>query len=293
MRHHTWLLLALALAALLLVPAAASALTYDQAVDQLLAEGYPQTSRRASPARAPRHRHGVRRSPSDNARAEYLAKKLRGARFPGPPRGGAARCDGIQGRERHHLRRTYVASTFGGVRATARRHHGALVYVGAGTATDVAPPATSAARSPSSTLELSSWWMNWPWTEPALAGAAGIIYTGAADDTRPAEPTALASFDAEYRYALAPVVYISQLDGMGLKAALVCRPTLEATMVNDVRMTLARRGGRGYNVAATLPGTVGAPSHRHRRPQGRLLLRRPRPHRRLTSGMLMAKAIQV
>ena len=42
-RHHTWLLLALALAALLLVAGRRSALTFDQAVDQLLADGYPQS----------------------------------------------------------------------------------------------------------------------------------------------------------------------------------------------------------------------------------------------------------
>ena len=98
--------------------------------------------------------------------------------------------------------------------------------------------------------------MNWPWTEAALAGASGIIYTGVADDESYfAQPEALASFDAEYRYALAPVVYISQVDGMELKAALVADPTLEVTMVNDVETTLAKRGGHGYNVAATLKGS--------------------------------------
>ena len=93
--------------------------------------------------------------------------------------------------------------------------------------------------------------------EPVLAGAVGIIYTSTpADEAYYAEPTSLGSFDAEYRYELPPVVYISQLDGFGLKAALEADPTLEATMVNDVPMTLASEGGHGFNVVATLPGSV-------------------------------------
>ncbi len=42
MRHRVLLAVTAALIALLLVPATASALTYDAAVDKLIADGYPQ-----------------------------------------------------------------------------------------------------------------------------------------------------------------------------------------------------------------------------------------------------------
>ncbi len=102
MRKGLWLALVLALAVLLVVPAVASALTYDEAVDQLLAGGYPQgieeylTSQGTSDIGM-----AFGGSSADTARAQYLAKELRKLGLPGEPGAGAARRDGVQGRERH------------------------------------------------------------------------------------------------------------------------------------------------------------------------------------------------
>ena len=297
MRRRSLSLLLVSLVVLLLLPAAASALTYDQAVDQLLADGYPQeieeylTSQGTSDIGM-----AFGGSSADTARAEYLAKKLRALGYSVKLEAVPLDVMEFKGASVTAGGETYVASTFGGVRGTkAGGITGELVYVGAGTATEVAAAGDLSGKIAIIDAYLGSWWMNWPWTEAALAGAAGIIYTGVADDDSYfAQPEALASFDAEYRYALAPVVYISQADGMELKAALVSDPTLEATMVNDVETTLARRGGRGYNVAATLKGT--------RPGAGRIVIG---AHKDayfyaalddtggVTCGMLMAKAIKM
>ncbi len=114
------------------------------------------------------------------------------------------------------------------------------------------------------------------------------------DEAYYAEPTSLGSFDAEYRYELAPVVYISQVDGMALKAALARRSGARGHVVNDVQTTLARKGGRGYNVVATQAGT--------KKGAGRIVIGAHHDayfHAGLddtggvTSGMLMAKAIKM
>lgn len=193
-RHHTWLLLALALAALLLVPAAASALTYDQAVDQLLTEDYPQTietwltSQGTSPIGM-----AFGGSSADNARAEYLAAefeklgfRVRLERVPLDAMEFKGASVTISGGP------SYVASTFGGVRATPEGGITApVVYVGGGTAADVAGALDAAGLDDLSgkialvDAELSAYWMNWQWTEPVLAGAVGVIYTS----TPPMRPT--------------------------------------------------------------------------------------------------------
>ena len=297
MRTRVWSIVVFALAALMLLPASSSALTYDEAVDELLAAGYPQsieeylTSQGTSDIGM-----AFGGSSADTARAEYLAKKLKVLGFKvaleAVPldvmefKGASVTAGGL----------TYVASTFGGVHGTPPGGiTGALISVGGGTAAEIAVAGDLTGKIAIIDAKLGSYWMNWPWTEAALAGAAGIIYTGiAADDSYYAEPDSLGSFDAEYNYSLAPVVYISQTDGTALKAALVAAPTLEATMVNDVEMTLAKDGGVGYNVVATLKGSVpGA---------GRIVIGAHHDayfHAGLddtggvTAGMLMAKAIKM
>ena len=297
MRKGLWFTLVLALGALLLLPAVASALTYDEAVDQLLANGYPQgieeylTSQGTSDIGM-----AFGGSSADTARARYLAKELRALGYRVDLEAVPLDVMEFKGASVTAAGKTYVASTFGGVRGTPRCGlTGRLAYLGAGTAADVAAAGDLSGKLVVIDAYLGSWWMNWPWTEAALAGAKGIIYTGvAADESYYAEPTSLGSFDAEYRYDLAPVVYLSQTDGMALKAALAADPALKATMVNDVKMTLAKHGGRGFNVVATLPG---------RRPgAGRIVIGAHHDayfHAGLddtggvTSGMLMAKAIKM
>jgi hypothetical protein len=246
-------------AILLLLPAAASAMTFNQAVDKLVADGYPQgletylTSQGSSPIG-----FAFGGSTSDTARAKYLAQQMRALGFRVKLEAVPLDVMEFKGASVTVGSTTYTASTFGGVRGTPEGGITAgLVYVGGGTAAEVEAAGDISGKIAVVDALLGSYWMNWQWTEPALAGAAGIIYTGIAeDDSYYAEPTSLGSFDAEYRYALPPVVYISQADGTALKAALSGDPGLTATMVNDCPMTLARDGGKGYNVVATLPGAV-------------------------------------
>jgi hypothetical protein len=248
-----------AVVALLLAPAAAQAMTYDEAIDQLVADGYPQeledflTAQGSSPIGM-----SMAGSFADEIRARYLARQLgalgyrvRLERVPldATEFNGASVTAGGE---------TYVASTFGGVGPTpAGGLSGPLVYVGGATAAEVAAAGDLTGKIAIVDALLSSYWMNWQWTEAALAGAKAIVYTGIPeDDAYYAEPTSLGSFDAEYRLRLAPVVYISQHDGLQLKAALEADPELEATVVNDVEITLKRDGGHGYNVVGELPGRV-------------------------------------
>ena len=248
-----------AVAALLLMPSAASAMTFNQAVDKLVADGYPQgletylTSQGSSPIG-----FAFGGSSSDTARARYLAQQMKALGFRVRLEAVPLDVMEFKGASVTVGSTSYTASTFGGVRGTPEGGITAeLAYVGGGTAAEVDAAGDLSGKIAIVDALLGSYWMNWQWTEPALAGAAGIIYTGVAtDDSYYAEPTALGSFDAEYRYALPPVVYISQADGTALKAALSGDPSLSATMVNDCPMTLARDGGKGYNVVATLPGAV-------------------------------------
>ncbi len=297
MRPRVWFMLVLALVALLVVPAVASALTYGQAVDRLVDNGYPQTIETWLTQQGTSDiGFAFGGSSADTARAQYLAAKLKALGFN--VRLEAVPLDRMEfkGASVTVGQTTYVASTFGGVRGTPPGGiTGQLVYVGGGTAPEVIAAGDLTGKIAIVDAKLTAYWMNWQWTEPALAGAAGIVYTGiAADEAYYAEPTALGSFDAEYRYALAPVVYISQSDGTALKAALVGDPSLEATMVNDCEMTLARDGGKGYNVVATLPGSV--------RGAGRIVIGAHHDayfHAGLddtggiTCGMLMAKAMKL
>ncbi len=259
MRHRVLLAVTAALIALLLVPATASALTYDAAVDKLIADGYPQKI----------HNRLVNQvtsdigfafggSTADLARATYLLRQFAAMGIDAKLEIVPLDATQFNGASVTVGDTTYVASTFGGVRATPEGGiTGELVYVGGATAPEIASAGDLGGKIVIIDALLGSYWMNWQWTEAALAGAEGIIYTGIPeDDAYYAEPESLGSFDAEYRYSLAPAVYISQKDGLELKDALDAEPGLEATIVNDVDITLKEEGGKGYNVVATIPGNV-------------------------------------
>jgi hypothetical protein len=190
MRTRLLLALVAALLLALLAPVAASAFTYDTAVDKLLTAGYPQsieeflTSQGTSDIGM-----AFGGSSADTARAEYLAKQLKAlgykVRLEAVPldvmefKGASVTAGG----------ETYVASTFGGVRGTpVGGITGRLVYLGAGTAPETAAAGDLTGKIAIIDAYLGSWWMNWPWTEAALAGAsAGRYATGqrpAADNVR-------------------------------------------------------------------------------------------------------------
>jgi Iap family predicted aminopeptidase len=243
---------------LLVVATTAPAMTYDQAVEKLVKDGYPQrletylTSQGTSPIG-----FSLAGTSADNNRSRYLAKEMRklGMR--------SVRLEPVsvdvqefKGASVTVGATVLTASTFGGVAAApAGGITAEVVYVHGGTAADFEAAGDVSGKIVLIDEMLGSYWMNWPWTEAALNGAAGIIYGGfAGDDSYYADPAALASFDAEYRYALAPAIYISQNDADWLKAEMEQAP-VTATLTLDQDYTLARNGGVGYNVVGTLPGS--------------------------------------
>ena len=98
--------------------------------------------------------------------------------------------------------------------------------------------------------------MDLPVAEAELRGAKGVIMAPTTADPLyfGASPDTLGSFDVTY-FSLSepPLVFISQQDGEWLKTQIGAGP-VTATVRNDVRMTLADEGGKGYNVVGTLPG---------------------------------------
>jgi hypothetical protein len=247
------------LMALLLLPAVASAITYDAAVDKLVKDGYPQKIHAKLVSQVTSDiGFAFGGSSADLARGEYLVKQFAALGINAKLEAVPLDATEFKGASVTVGDTTYIASTFGGVQATPEGGlTGELAYVGGATIGEIVTAGHLGGKIVVIDALLGSYWMNWQWTEAALAGAKGIIYTGIPeDDSYYAEPESLGSFDAEYRYSLAPVVYISQKDGLELKAKLALEPGLEATMVNDVEITLKEDGGKGYNVAATIPGSV-------------------------------------
>jgi len=250
-------MLAMTVVVALAAPVAAWSMTFDEAVDQLVADGYPQgledylTSQGTSPIG-----FALGGSSAETNRAIYLAAELRALGFqnvrlePVP-----LDVQEFKGASVTVGSRVMTASTFGGVPGTPAGGITAdVVYVHGGTAADFAAAGDVSGKLVLIDELLGSYWMNWPWVEANLNGAAGIIYCGfAGDDTYYAEPDALGAFDAEYLYDMVPAVYISEMDADWLKAEMDGGPVC-ATMVNDQEFTLACDGGVGYNVVGTLPG---------------------------------------
>ena len=264
MRRSLLLVLVILLMLALTPTVAQAAPSFDQAIDKLVADGYPQyledhfTSLGSSAI-------GFRfaGSSSDDQAAWFIACQLRKAglknvRLEPVPidvqefKGAWVLASG----------KKLTASTFGGVRGTPWHGlKGQLVYVGAGTPADLDAAGDVRGKLVLMDAYLGSWWMNVPWTEATLRGARGIIYTSTpADESYYAEPASLGSFDAEYNDRFAPVVYISMNDGAWLKqemtAAAAASKSFCVTMINRNPIRHAEDGGVGYNVVAELPGKV-------------------------------------
>jgi Iap family predicted aminopeptidase len=255
------LLTAALLLVLLLIPAAAlAAPTYDNAVDQLVAQGYPQSieayldSLGTSPL-------GMRwaGSASDNAAAVYLASQMRAIGLknvrlePVPldvfePRGASVSAGGS----------TWVASQFAGVPGTPCKGIASqVVYVGGGTAADFEGKDVKG-KIVLIDLMLNSWWLHTPAHEATLHGAAAIIYTvdPAIDDSYyTVAPDALGSNDGLYGRTWIPAVYISIQDGFALKSQLLSGP-VKATVKSEVKIRYEQNGGVGYDVVGELPGSA-------------------------------------
>ncbi len=268
-RRYLPALLLLVCAVALLAPGAAGArtqgLTYDQAVDQLIADGYPQAietylnSLGANPL-------GMRLAgtEAEQAASRYLAAELKAmglsnVRLEPVPvdayeLGGAGVTVGA---------REMTASQFPGIPGTpAGGISGSVVYVHDGTAADFDAAGDVTGKIVLVDLNLEAVWLNSPGAEATHRGATAVISTYGPNSAPwySIAPNALGSNDGEYMDTWVPFVYIARQDGDWLKAQLeaggVTTTVKSAVEVTPHDFANPEAGGVGYNVVAELPGTA-------------------------------------
>lgn len=261
------LLLPLCLGLLFLLPAAAQAKpTFNQAVDNLFAWGFPQAIDNYLyhlPGTNPVLGFRWAGTKPDNLSAQYLAMEmkrigLKNVRLERVP----IDVFDFKWADVSVGSRMMTASTFCGIRPTpARGLTGQVVYAGIGTASEFDALAKAGVSVKGKLVlvdgDFQDWWLNYPAAEATHRGARGVIMTDG-----PASPpwyevskTALGSNDGEYTYSSVPMVYICQKDGDWLKAQLA-KHAVQAKMKLIETVRLATKGGFGYNVFGDLPGTV-------------------------------------
>ncbi len=261
------------LCALLIVPGMASAaspgaaasapagsgLSFDQAIDKLIAAGYPQRIEDylSSLGTCPLGMRSAGDS-ADNAGARFIASEMRilglsDVRLEPVP---------VDAWEFHGADvtigdRVLPASSWNGMQATPPAGLTApLVYVHGGTAADFEAAGDVRGKIVLVDAMFDWWYPYYPWSEATLRGAIGCITTWTADD--PAfwgAPDALGSFAAEYDLSKAPAVWVSPASGAWLRDQIAAGP-VRATMRLDATMKTAEQGGTGYNVVGELPGSA-------------------------------------
>ena len=272
MRRLAFFVLPLCLLLLLLLPVAAQAAPkppFDQAIDHLFAQGYPQTIDQhlyAMPGTNPQLGFSWAGTWADNARASYLAAQMRAiglknVHFERVPvdvfdfKSASVKVGG----------KTMTASSFSGIRPTSCMGLTAqVVYAHDGTAQDFDALQTAgvsvAGKLVMVDFDPNMWWLNYPAAEATARGAIGLIMTWSPVSTYPwysVATDALGSNDGEYDLSYAPMVYISQQDGDWLKGKLAANGTGPITTMKLIEtVRLATQGGFGYNVFGDLPGTV-------------------------------------
>ena len=240
--------------------------TFDRAIDQLFARGYPQrldNHLADMPGTNPQLGFFQAGTSSDNARARYIARQMR-----------------LMGLKNVHLERVpvdafsfksasvkvgynkLIASSFAGAHPTpAKGIRAQVVYAHDGTAADFDALAAAGVNVKGKLVlldaDLWTWWVNYQAAEATHRGAAGVIFTHG-ENTGPYfswSPDALGSFDGEFDWSDVPSVYISQNDGAWLESQLAADGTGPVvTMKNITTVRWARKGGTGYNVFGDLPG---------------------------------------
>jgi Iap family predicted aminopeptidase len=230
---------------------------FDSAVEDLIAQGFPQeieTHLNSLGTSELGYRLGG--TSAGNAGAEYLAERmremgLRNVRLEPVPvdawevKGASVTVDG----------RTMTCSQFPGVRPTpAEGITAEVVYVGGGAAANYEGVDVEG-KIVLVDLMMESWWLNLPAHEATVQGAAAVVFTFSPEDPSyySFAPDALGSNDGLYGFGWVPAVYLARRDGDWLKAELARGP-VTATVKNDVEVTLESQGGVGYNVAGELPG---------------------------------------
>ena len=243
----------------LIAPAAASAMTFDEAVDQLVADDYT--------VGIENHLNGLGTDPALGFRiagswaeheASYFVRDELNAMGLSDVHLEAVPVDAwdFKGAWVKVGDKTIVASSFAGVPGTDGVISGDLVYVGQGTADEF-----DAAGDVSDKLvlvdgEFDDWWVNFVGAEATLRGALGVVMThGTWTSPWYDELDALGGNDGEYDDDYVPMVYVAWQDGDWLKWQIKKAGPVEATMQADITITLAETGGTSYNVVGVLPGS--------------------------------------
>lgn len=270
MRKSVPLFLSVIVLASLLLPATAQASpkpSFDQAIDTLYAQGYPQgidNHLYSMPGTNAELGFAWAGTWADNDRATYLANEMRAIGLknvhlePVP-------VDVFDFKSANVIVgcKTMLASTFAGIPPTPTGGLTAqVVYAHEGTAQDFDTLASEGVSVAGKLVLIdadpTNFWMNCPAGEATERGAIGVIFTFG-PTTAPYWTYAtdvLGSFDGTYNMSFVPAVYISQQDGAWLESQLDSDgvgPVATMNLVESVRM--ATEGGTGYNVVGDLLGT--------------------------------------
>jgi aminopeptidase YwaD len=233
---------------------------FDQAVDELIAQGYPEeVESHLNSLGTSDLGYRLGGTSAGNAGSEYLAEQMRemglsNVRLEPVPLDAWE----IQGASVSAGDRNMICSQFPGVPPTSTEGVTAeVVYVNGGAAADYKGKNVEG-KIVLVDLMMESWWLNLPAHEATVQGAAAIVFTFSPEDPSyySFAPDALGSNDGIYGFAWAPAVYLARQDGDWLKAELASGP-VTATVKSDVEVTLEHQGGVGYNVVGELPGKSG------------------------------------
>lgn len=243
-------------------PAAAGAMTYDQAVDKLVADGYTVDIEEHLTSLGTDPLLGFRlagtwaeHQASYYVRDELVAMGLSDVRLEPVP----VDAWDFQGATVTVGGRTIVASSFAGVPGTDGPVTAELVYVGMGTRHDFDAAGDVTGKWVLVDGEFDDWWPNFVGAEATLRGAAGVVMTyGENTYMWYSYPDALGGNDGEYDDDWVPMVYVAWQDGDWLKERLAAASPSDpvmATVDSKVTITLAEDGGVGYNVVGVLEGS--------------------------------------
>ena len=266
MLRRSALLCLLAVCALaLLAPGIAGATpTYDQAVKQLISDGYPQTietylnSLGANPLGFRLAGTDEEQAASTYLAAEFESMGLDNVRLEPVPVDAYE----LLGASVTVGSREMTASQFPGIPGTPLMGiTGDVVYVHDGTAADFDAAGDVTGKIVLIDTFLEDFWLNSPGAEATLRGATAVISTYGPDSYPwyAIAPNALGWNDGEYMDHWVPFVYLARQDGDWLKSRLAAAATA-ATVKSAVQVTphnfdSPEAGGVGYNVVAELPGT--------------------------------------
>jgi Iap family predicted aminopeptidase len=252
-------------ALLLLLPVAgaqAATPTYGEAVDQLVADGYPQgiedflcglgTSTLGFRLAGTSAEHQA----AQYLKAQMEAIGLQNVRLEAVP----VDAWGIKEASLTVGEKVITGSQFAGVPPTGPAGlTGDVVYVGDGTAQEFDAAGDVSGKLVVIDTNFEGWWLDFPAGEATLRGAKGVIMTYGPNSAPWYEPMdSLGSNDGEYKLSWVPIIYIARQDGDWLKGELKKGP-VTAKMVTEADVQLAKDGGTGYNVVGELPGSSDSP----------------------------------